>query len=113
MPVSMDCSSFVTYCLIAAGQKIAGTDKDPGAYTGTYIGSRYYTSINRSDLRPGDVALSNTSTSGGNSNHIGMYIGKDSQGRDTWIEMSGRGIFVSYGKKGWTVFKRYNAYEDR
>ena len=110
MPISMDCSSFVTYCLIAAGQKIAGTDKDAGAYTGTYINSKYYTNIDRSELRPGDVALLNNSTAGGVSNHIGMYIGRDSQGRETWIEMSGKGIFVSYGKKGWTVFKRYNAY---
>ena len=110
MPISMDCSSFVTYCLIAAGQKIAGTDKDAGAYTGTYINSKYYTNIDRSELRPGDVALLNNSTSGGVSNHIGMYIGRDSQGRETWIEMSGKGIFVSYGKKGWAVFKRYNAY---
>lgn len=110
MPISMDCSSFVTYCLIAAGQKIAGTEKDAGAYTGTYINSKYYTNIDRSELRPGDVALLNNSTSGGVSNHIGMYIGRDSQGRETWIEMSGKGIFVSYGKKGWTVFKRYNAY---
>ena len=110
MPISMDCSSFVTYCLIAAGQKIAGTDKDAGAYTGTYINSKYYTNIDRSELRPGDVALLNNSTAGGVSNHIGMYIGRDSQGRETWIEMSGKGIFVSYGKKGWAVFKRYNAY---
>ncbi len=109
-PISMDCSSFVTYCLMAAGQKIQGTDRDPSAYTGSYLNSKYYKSINRKDLMPGDVALINGSTSGGSSNHIGMYLGKDRDGKEVWIEMSGPGIFVSHGKKSWTIFKRYTGY---
>ena len=114
-PTQMDCSSFVTYCLMKAGQKIAGTDRDAGAYTGTYIGSKYYTNINRSQLMPGDIALANSSTSGGNSNHIGLYLGKDPKGREVWIEVGGgvNGVGVHYGNRGWTVFKRYNDYEDQ
>ena len=114
-PTQMDCSSFVTYCLMAAGQKIAGTDKDAGAYTGTYLGSKYYNNINRSELTPGDIALANSSTSGGNSNHIGLYLGTDDKGREVWIEVGGgvNGVGVHYGNRGWSVFKRYNDYDDK
>jgi hypothetical protein len=39
-----------------------------------------------------------------------MYLGKDRDGKEVWIEMSGPGIFVSHGKKSWTIFKRYTGY---
>lgn len=115
MPTQMDCSSFVTYCLMAAGQAIRGEPDDSGAYTGTYIGSNLYQNIDRSDLIPGDIALMNSSTSGGVSNHIGLYLGRDNKGREVWIEVGGgvNGVGVHYGKRSWTVFKRYKNYEDK
>ncbi len=109
MPVSMDCSSFVTYCLRSAGQAIKGTDKDAGAYTGTYLTSKYYDDISKNDLKPGDVALFGTSTQGGNSNHIGMYVGKDKEGNNIWIECSGGGIKIGKNN-GFKYCKRYNNY---
>ena len=107
LPTYMDCSSYVTYCLVAAG-----IDIDAGAYTGTYVNSDKFVSINRSDLVPGDVGLLNTSTSGGNTNHIGLYLGKDDKGVGVWIEMAGGGVFVSHKDKGWGVYYRYTDYDD-
>ena len=109
-PKSMDCSSFVTYCLIAAGQKIKGTDKDAAAYTGTYLGSNLYTWIKPKDLIPGDVALYSTSYSGGN--HIGMYIGQGDDGKQIWIEVTGGGVVVFHKNKHWAAYLRYNQYDE-
>ncbi len=105
-PISMDCSSFVTYCLIAAGVDVPAT-----AYTGTYLSNENFTPIDRSQLKPGDVGLINSSGSGNGANHIGMYLGKDSQGREVWIECTGsKAITISYGPGNWRVFRRYNKY---
>ena len=105
-PTSMDCSSFVTYCL-----REAGVDITASAYTGTYLGSNNFTTISRSDLRPGDVGLINSSTSGWGGNHIGMYIGRDNNGNEVWIECTGsKAITVSTGKGNWSVFRRYNGF---
>ena len=108
-PTQMDCSSFVTYCLMSAGQAIKGTDKDSSAFTGTYLGSKLYDNINYNDLKPGDVALYNTNGAGGSVNHIGLYVGKDSQGNNIWIECSGGGIKIGKNN-GFKVCKRYNQY---
>ena len=106
-PTQMDCSSFVTYCLVAAGYDI-----HKGAYTGTYISSKKFKSISSKNLIPGDVALANTSTTGGSSNHIGMYIGKDDEGRQVWIEVSGGGVIVTHRNKNWGVYYRYTDYDE-
>ncbi len=107
LPSYMDCSSFVTYCLRAAG-----IDVPAGAYTGTYLSSKNFTSVNSKNLKPGDVALYNTSTAGGSSNHIGMYLGTDSQGRQVWIHCSGGGVQIAYGPRGFKYGKRYTNYDD-
>lgn len=107
LPSHMDCSSFVTYCLRAAG-----IDVKSSAYTGTYLTSSNFTSVNSNNLIPGDVALYNTSTSGGSSNHIGMYLGRDNQGRQVWIHCSGGGVQIAYGPRGFKYGKRYNKYTD-
>lgn len=106
-PTSMDCSSFVTYCLTSAGY-----DVPAGAYTGTYLSSSSnFKAIPRDQLRPGDVGLINSTTAGGGSNHIGMYLGTDNNGNEVWIECSGKGIFYGAKPGKWQVFRRYTAYE--
>ncbi len=106
MPISMDCSSFVTYCLRSAGQDIPA-----GAYTGTYLSSKttQFQDVAYNDLIPGDVALYNTNSAGGSVNHIGLYVGKDSAGNNIWIECSGGGIKIGKNN-GFKVCKRYNQY---
>ena len=106
LPISMDCSSFVTYCLRAAGQ-----DVPAGAYTGTYLSSKstQFEDINYNDLKPGDVALYNTNSAGGYVNHIGIYVGKDSQGNNIWMECSGNGVKIGTNNS-FQVCKRYNQY---
>ena len=106
-PRYMDCSSFVTYCLRSAGLNI-----DPGAYTGTYLRSDTgFVTIDRSSLMPGDVGLINGSSGGNGANHIGMFLGKDSNGNEVWIECTGsKAITVSVGNGSWSVFRRYNGF---
>ena len=106
-PRYMDCSSFVTYCLRAAG-----VDIDPGAYTGTYLrsNSNFYT-IERDDLMPGDVGLINGSSDGFGANHIGLFIGYDSNGNEVWAECTGsKSITISTGNGSWSVFRRYSGF---
>lgn len=104
-PLCMDCSSFVTYCLNAAGYNVPA-----GAYTGTYLSNKNFTAIDRSNLKPGDVGLMNSSSSGNGANHIGMYLGTDSNGKEIWIECSGSGIIYGKNPNQWNVFRTYNGY---
>ncbi len=116
-PLSMDCSSFVTYCLRSAGMTI---NARKNVYTGSYLDSKIndYVSVKRSNLLPGDVGLYSTTTKDGGANHIGMYIGKDENGKEMWIEMSAirNGIIVKHGDRGnghcgFEVTRRYTAYK--
>lgn len=115
-PVSMDCSSFVTTCLRAAGQTI---NARKNVYTGSYLDSKInsYVDVKRSELLPGDVGLYSRTTQDGGANHIGMFIGRDADGKEMWIEMNAgkNGIIVKHGNKGnghcgFEVTRRYTAY---
>ena len=116
-PISMDCSSFVTTCLRAAGQTIKARKN---VYTGSYLDSKLnsYVDIKRSELLPGDVGLYSRTTQDGGANHIGMFIGRDEDGKEMWIEMSAvkNGIIVKHGNRGkgdcgFAVTRRYTAYD--
>lgn len=83
-PRNVDCSSYVTWAFFQTGH--TNIQNVPAwAYTGSYLGSTDFTEIRASQLRPGDVGLNNKSTDGGNSNHIGIFIGRDSSGNEVWL----------------------------
>jgi len=114
MPVHLDCSSFVEYCLKHAGQDI---NARKNVYTGTFLdeGLNQFVDVSRSELQPGDVGLFNTIINDGGYNHAGLYLGKDNSGNEVWIEMSamprkGHTIYVNHSKAGYEVTRRYIGY---
>ncbi len=111
-PIALDCSSFATKCMYDAG-----LDVPQQAYTGTYSWNKSFTDIPESQLKPGDIVMNNKGTAGGSTNHIGIYLGKDSSGTPVWIDSTPRNNTGSIGitsssssKKGFFVFKTYNRY---
>ena len=106
-PKYLDCSSYVTWAFTQCGYR----DIPVTAYTGTYVTSpSLFGGINAGELIPGDVGLNNTGTAGGNSNHIGLYIGKNSKGQNVWLHCTSSGINgpqVGVGNIGFKVFYRY------
>ena len=106
VPSYLDCSAYVAWAYTQIGQ----SDVDVGAYTGTFVTASYFKSISESDLIPGDIGLNNSSTKGGNDNHVGIFIGKNSDGSNVWLHCTSSGINgpqVRIGNGGFTVFYRY------
>ena len=116
-PACFDCSSFVTYCLRKSGLKI---NARRNVYTGSYLDSEindYVAIKNRKNLIPGDVGLYSNTMKDNGANHIGMYIGRDKNGKEVWIEMNAgkNGIIVKHGNRGnghcgFEYARRYTAY---
>jgi len=105
-PAYLDCSAYVAWAFTQTGH----TDVPISAYTGTFVTSSNFKSISESELIPGDIGLNNSSTAGGNGNHIGIYIGKNSSGQNIWLHCSSSGIDgpqVRTGNGNFRVFYRY------
>ena len=74
----LDCSGFVQWVYRSAiGRNIPGS-------TAGYSG---YARIDKTSLEVGDLGFYNIPGSEGN--HIGIYVGKDSFGNDTWVHCAG------------------------
>lgn len=105
-PAYLDCSAYVAWAFTQTGHSDVPVD----AYTGTFVTASNFTSISESDLIPGDIGLNNSTTEGGNSNHIGIYIGKNSAGQNVWLHCTSSGINgpqVRTGNGNFSVFYRY------
>lgn len=80
LPRTLDCSSFVAWCF----QKCGYQDVPYWSTTGTFLGAANFRQISAGDLKPGDIGLINWVGSGG-SNHVGIYVGRDSGGNAMWL----------------------------
>ncbi len=114
-PQGTDCSGFVAWTFMKSGYQI---EDGYGASTGSFLRSPF-TRISPSDLRPGDVGLKNTDDAGPN-NHVGIYVGTDSNGVPLWLHNT-KGILPpssiysgprinSYGN--FQIFVRYTGFSD-
>ncbi|MCM1412644.1 MAG: NlpC/P60 family protein, partial [Lachnospiraceae bacterium] len=82
----LDCSGFVGWAYWTAfGVK-------PGMSTGTFTGSLGLEQINFGELEPGDIGLQ--AVPGAASNHIGIFLGLDENGKALWVHCSGNGGVV-------------------
>lgn len=94
-PAVLDCSSFTGWAFNKSGLS------DVAAWwaTGSFLYEGKFSYINKNDLIPGDVALLNT-VGGGGANHIGIYIGKSSNGSNVWLHCTGFHKSSPYGPDG-------------
>lgn len=77
----LDCSGFVGWAYwTAIGVK-------PGMSTGTFTDSLGLEQIGFGDLQPGDIGLQ--AVPGAASNHIGIFLGLDGDGKALWVHCSG------------------------
>lgn len=114
-PVNLDCSSFVAW----AFQKAGYTDVPYGMITGSFIAASNFKPISQSELRPGDIGLKNYVPSGG-ANHVGIYVGKSSNGKERWLHCSSspqEGSSVERGPRinyytSFTIYYRYTGFND-
>lgn len=111
-PKYLDCSGYVSW----AYTQIGITDVDAWGFTGTLLSNPVFHEIGESELKPGDIAFNNKSTSGGNSNHTGIYLGKNSSGENVWLHCSttssgGSGPQVRTGNGGFQYFFRYQNWD--
>ena len=86
----LDCSGFVQWVYGSAlGITIPGST---GAYSG-------YTAESYGELKIGDLGFLNTP--GAESNHVGIYAGKDENGNDLWVHCSSSkgSTYGTYGFK--------------
>lgn len=82
----LDCSGFVGWVYWTAfGVK-------PGMSTGTFTGSLGLEQIGFGELQPGDIGLQ--AVPGAASNHIGIFLGLDGNGKALWVHCSGSGGVV-------------------
>jgi len=82
----MDCSGFVGWAYWTAfGVK-------PGMSTGTFTDSLGLEQITFGELEPGDIGLQ--AVPGAASNHIGIFLGLDENGKALWVHCSGSGGVV-------------------
>ena len=112
-PRTLDCSSFTAWCF----QKCGYTDVPYWSTTGTFLGASNFRQINASELKPGDIGLINWVGSGG-SNHVGIFVGRDSGGNAMWLhctshQNSGSSIVtgprISY-YSAFSLFFRYTGF---
>ena len=83
IPKALDCSGFVRYCYLVAGQDVAD---------GTYYQFNSSNSIKHADLRVGDLGFMQTPDSPG-TNHVGIYAG------------DGKWIHCNFSRNGITLEK--------
>ena len=82
----LDCSGFVGWAYWTAfGVK-------PGMSTGTFTDSLGLEQIGFGELQPGDIGLQ--AVPGAASNHIGIFLGLDENGKALWVHCSGSGRVV-------------------
>lgn len=82
----LDCSGFVGWAYWTAfGVK-------PGMSTGTFTDSLGLEEIGFGQLMPGDIGLQ--AVPGAASNHIGIFLGMDENGKALWVHCSGNGGVV-------------------
>lgn len=81
----LDCSGFVAYAYYkSTGKKLCYSEEDGYLMCGTKTIWDASTPISKSELKPGDVAFLHEPSASG-TNHIGIYYGKDKNGKDLWI----------------------------
>ncbi|MDO4283676.1 MAG: peptidoglycan DD-metalloendopeptidase family protein, partial [Clostridia bacterium] len=105
-PSYLDCSAYVAWSFTQTGHN----DVPTSAYTGTFVTSSVFQEISLSELKPGDIGLNNKGTAGGNSNHVGIFIGKNSSGQYVWAHCTSSGINgpqLKFKTANFTVFYRY------
>lgn len=105
-PQYLDCSAYVSW----AFSQIGCNDVPPTGFTATFVQSKCFSEINEKDLVPGDIGLFNKSLTGGNSNHIGIYLGKNSNNQQMWLHCSSGtpdGPQLSVGYNAFKVFYKY------
>ena len=119
----LDCSSFVSR-VIREYQEQMGIDYTikENLYTGGYVGtgdSRPFDKISNNELLPGDIVLLNTSTDKSQGeNHVAIYVGKDSSGKNIYIECTqkdktnGMRITTSDNTVKFTEFRRIRTIND-
>ena len=82
----LDCSGFVGWAYWTAfGVK-------PGMSTGTFTDSLGLEQIGFGELQPGDIGLQ--AVPGAATNHIGIFLGLDGNGKALWVHCSGSGGVV-------------------
>ena len=97
IPYGLDCSGFVDWAY-----KTAGVGNVLSAGGTAYQWNQSY-GINKRDALPGDLVFKNPPNSNG-INHVGIYLGKDSSGRDKFVHCSySDGVTID----SWSGFKYY------
>lgn len=97
IPYGLDCSGFVDWAY-----KTAGVGNVLSAGGTAYQWNQSY-GINKKDAKPGDLVFKNPPNSNG-INHIGIYLGKDSSGRDRFVHCSySDGVTID----SWSGFKYF------
>ena len=108
-PDGLDCSGYVSLVFHRAGVN----DVECGWTTGSFATSSSFYNINESNLRPGDIALNNDTTS--SSNHVGIFVGRKN-GKNIWFHSSTyngvSGPQVREGNGNFAVFKSYSKWNE-
>lgn len=77
----LDCSGFVGWCYWNT------FDTQPGLSTASFTTSLGLPQISFRDLQPGDIGLENRP--GSTTNHIGIFVGYDENGKALWVHCNG------------------------
>lgn len=96
----LDCSGFVAWVYKTA------IDRDVGTSTAEL--SQKWTTIDYTDLKPGDIGLIREGGSNEEStNHVGIYVGKDEYGKDLWCDCNADdNTVVTKNAKCFRIYKR-------
>lgn len=79
--LGLDCSGFVGWCYWNV------FNKQPGCSTANFTTSLGLPQTSFMNLQPGDIGLSNVP--GSSSNHIGIFVGFDENGKALWVHCNG------------------------
>lgn len=102
-PEYLDCSSFTAWAFHKSGM----TNVPYYSSTSTFLASDKFKTIQGSDLKPGDIGLNNTNTSGGGTNHVGIYCGKLKNGTKVWLHCTSSSSSSLTGNKSGPMFGAY------
>lgn len=97
-PTGLDCSGFTSWCYAKAGMSFGSLTSQ------AFKSNSNFKHISSSELIPGDLGV--------NGHHVGIYIGKDSAGRNLWLhaESTKTGIVIN-NYKGFDTFVRNVRFE--
>lgn len=104
----LDCSGFVQWSFWTAWNG----DLAYQSASGTAGISAAFVHISHNELKPGDVGLKFYGGSNGTqTNHVGIYVGKDASGKDLWVHCTGgkTKTVVVNDYSGFTVYARINS----